>query len=71
MNLGARLRLVRLSKGINIKDLEEKTGIKTYNRIEVGAIDPKFNQILTICEFLNIKVWDLLAEELNIKYKEL
>lgn len=69
MNLPERLKLVRVSKNLKISDIVKATNITSYSRIETGKMQPKFNQLLLICITLDIKIWELLAEELIITCK--
>ncbi|KKN23837.1 hypothetical protein LCGC14_0900930 [marine sediment metagenome] len=70
MNIGRRLALVRQSRGLTIKELAKKIGNNSYDKFETGRIVPKFDVLLTICVVLEINIWDLVAEELLIKYIE-
>ena len=70
MNLPNRLRLVRQSRNLKTQDVRDETGITNYDRMEQGRQSPKFDQLELICKALQINVWDLLAEELVITYKE-
>ncbi len=69
MNIGKRLALVRQSRGMTIEEVSDKV-VKSYDRIETGKINLKFNILLQVCEVLKIDVWDLLAEKLVITYSE-
>jgi len=70
MNIGERIKLVRQARQLDQKSVSKKVGFTSYDRIEQGRMEPKFSQILLICDALDIKVWELLAEELIISYKE-
>ncbi len=70
MNIGRRLAIVRQSRGLTIKDVTSKGITNSYDRIETGKINVSFAVLLEICEILQIDIWDLVAEELIVKYKE-
>ncbi len=70
MNIAKRLTLVRQSKGLTIADVSSRIGKGTYDRWETGRIIPKFDDLLEICKVLDIKIWELVAEELVLKFKE-
>ena len=70
MNIAERIKLVRQARQLGQKYVAEKVGFTSYDRIEQGKMEPKFSQLLTICDVLEIKIWELLAEELIISYKE-
>lgn len=68
MDIGKRILLVRQSKGLVRSDFGEIAS--KIEHIETGRVVPKFNQLLDICEFLDIEIWDLTAETLTIEFKE-
>lgn len=70
MKIGTRMAIVRKSRELTIKQVADKLGNTTYDRIEVGKIDPKFGTILDICKILKIDIWELVADELIVKYTE-
>ena len=69
MNIGKRLALVRQSRGLTIEQVSALTS-SSYDRIETGRINLKFDLLLKICDVLDIKIWDLVTEELKLNYSE-
>lgn len=70
MNIAKRISMVRQARGLTITEISSIINKSTYDRVETGKIEPKFSELLEICEALDIKIWELVAEELVIKYKE-
>ncbi len=68
MKIHKRIILVRQSKGYTIAQVAKGINKSTYDRIETGKIEPKFSELLAICKFLEIKIWELTAEELVIRF---
>lgn len=70
MNIAKRISMVRQARGLTIEQVSKQIGKTTYDRVETGKIEPKFNEVLEICKVLNIEIWELTAKELVIMYSE-
>jgi transcriptional regulator with XRE-family HTH domain len=70
MNIGKRLQMVRQSRDLTIKEVSEIISNNSYDRIEKGSVRLNFDDMLKICKALDIEVWDLVAKELIITYRE-
>ena len=59
--LGARLRAVRLAKGLSQQDLAHKIekDQQSIQRLEAGGVNPSFLYLEEICEGLGISVGNL------------
>jgi transcriptional regulator with XRE-family HTH domain len=60
-HVGNRIREIRVEKGLTIETLSHQSGIDytQISRIELGKINTSIYQIYTICEFLEIPVYEL------------
>lgn len=58
--LGSRIRAVRESRGLSIRDLAELAGINKSQivRIESGQSDPHYTTLLRIARALEVSVGD-------------
>lgn len=70
MDIYKRLKLVRQSKSLTIAQVSDKLGNTSYDRIEKGVSRLNFEDLLKICEILDVKIWDLVAKELIVKFSE-
>src|SRR5690242_15342592 len=64
-NVGERVKELRLQKGLTVKDLSVKSGVKSalISRLEAGHIaDPRLSLLRKICEGLGIEVLTLFQE---------
>lgn len=54
--LGARLREVRVSAGVTLEQVAERTGLSasSLSDYELGTTEPKLSVFLAICEALNV-----------------
>lgn len=61
VNIGGRLKKVRLEKGYTLKDVAGKSGYSKalISRIENGNVSPSINSLLKIASALDIKPHDL------------
>lgn len=62
MNIGKKLKELRLSKGLQTKDLEELLSVEqpTYNKYENGHVIPPPEKLLLLSKFYNISLDELL-----------
>ncbi len=69
--LGSELRRKRVSEGMNLKDVEEETGISasTLSRVERGRI-PKVEDIKKLAEWLSVNVQAAGEEQSTIQSDE-
>lgn len=70
MDIGKRLSIVRQAKGLTIKQVAKKAKKSTYDRVETNKATIKFDELLKVCDVLDIEIWELCAEELIIKIKD-
>ncbi|MBI5117647.1 helix-turn-helix domain-containing protein [Candidatus Poribacteria bacterium] len=61
VNIGERLKKVRLEKGYTLKDVSAKSGYSKalISRIENGNVSPSINSLLKIASALEVKPHDL------------
>lgn len=62
MSIGNALRKFRENKGLSLRQLEDKAGLKAQYifRIENGdTTNPSLKNLITLCESLNITIIDL------------
>lgn len=61
VNIGERLKKVRLEKGYTLKDVAAKSGYSKalISRIENGNVSPSINSLLKIASALDVKPHDL------------
>ncbi|UCD56273.1 MAG: helix-turn-helix transcriptional regulator [Candidatus Hydrogenedentota bacterium] len=61
VNIGERLKKVRLEKGYTLKDVAAKSGYSKalISRIENGNVSPSINSLLKIASALGVKAHDL------------
>lgn len=63
VNLGNRIREIRISKGLS----QAKLGVKIFkdqqsiHKVEVGEFNPSYIYLLEICEGLEITISELLS----------
>lgn len=69
--LGSELRRKRVKEGMNLKDVEEETGISasTLSRVERGRI-PKVEDIKKLAEWLSVNVQAAGEEQSTIQSDE-
>ncbi len=69
--LGSELRRKRVNEGMNLKDVEEETGISasTLSRVERGRI-PKVEDIKKLAEWLSVNVQAAGEEQSTIQSDE-
>ena len=62
--LGARVKKLRLQKGLTQKDLAHSINKDTQsiNRLEVGGINPSYLYLAEISEGLGVRIAELLGE---------
>lgn len=67
-NLGNKVRLARISKGITQTELANIIGKDqpSINRLEKGRINPSYIYLTEICEGLNISISELESNYFNI-----
>jgi transcriptional regulator with XRE-family HTH domain len=59
--LGQKLKEARKRKGLSVAEVADKLGIseRAYNYYEQGRSEPKMNNLVKLCELLDIKIEDL------------
>lgn len=64
-NIGKRMQETRIQNKITQKQMAEDLGIsiKDISRLENGKIDIELEKFITICDFLNISIYDVLNEK--------
>ncbi|MCZ0871254.1 helix-turn-helix domain-containing protein [Peribacillus sp. AS_2] len=67
-NLGERLRAIRLEKGISSNQLEHLSGVSqsSISKIESSIHSPSIENLLKICEALEISIIDLFDDNEEI-----
>lgn len=74
MNIGAKIKQIRIEKGLTQDDLAEATGItKTaISRYELGQRQPSVNQLNAIADALEVWVFDLvnLSPEKQVEMRQ-
>ncbi len=65
INLGERLKKVRLDKGYKLKDVAAKSGYSKalISRVENGAVSPSIESLMKIASALEIKPQQLFLED--------
>jgi transcriptional regulator with XRE-family HTH domain len=65
INLGEKLKAIRLEKGISSVQLEALSGVdqSTISRIENNLRSPTIETLLKICEALEISIIDLIGNQ--------
>ena len=60
--LGAKVKEVRTSKNLTLKELSYKIGKdpQSIHRLEVGGINPTYLYLLEVCKGLEIDITELL-----------
>jgi transcriptional regulator with XRE-family HTH domain len=68
MDLGKRLRELRLEKGLNQIDVANILGIErsTYGKYETGDSSPDYEKLLKLADFYNVST-DYILGKTNIK----
>lgn len=68
MNIGERIRKIRIEKGMTQKEIAEKCGINDANirKYESGRQNPKIDTIEKIAKALDVEVSELLFEKSEI-----
>ncbi|HHU63969.1 MAG TPA: helix-turn-helix transcriptional regulator [Clostridiales bacterium] len=68
MDLGKRLRELRLEKGLNQIDVANILGIErsTYGKYETGDSSPDYKKLLKLADFYNVST-DYILGKTNIK----
>jgi transcriptional regulator with XRE-family HTH domain len=63
--LGPRIRLLRLDRGLSIKELADSVGVhrNTMSDIENGKFFPNPKTLLAVSKFFNLSVEKMLASE--------
>lgn len=64
-NIGKRIQETRIQNKITQKQMAEDLGIsiKDISRLENGKIDIELKKFITICDFFNISIYDVLNEK--------
>ena len=62
IKLGAKVKEVRTSKNLTLKELSYKIGkdLQSIHRLEVGGINPSYLYLLDVCKGLEIDITELL-----------
>jgi transcriptional regulator with XRE-family HTH domain len=62
--LGAKVKEVRNSKNLTLKDLSYKIGKdpQSIHRLEVGGINPTYLYLQEVCKGLEIELTDLISD---------
>ena len=62
MNLGDKIRSIRIDKDITMAELAEKTNttVAAISRYELGQREPKLDMIGKIAKALNVPIFDLM-----------
>ena len=65
LNMGKRLHETRLQKGITQEEMAKKLNISIneIRNLENGKLDISLRDFVTICEFLNISIYEVLNEK--------
>ena len=63
--LGAKLKTVRVSKNLTLKELGYRIDKdpQSISRVEMGDINPTYMYLLKLCEGLEISLTNLLKEQ--------
>ena len=64
-NIGKRMQETRIQNKITKKQMAEDLGIsiKDISNLENGKINIELEKFITICDFLNISIYDVLNEK--------
>lgn len=67
MEIGNKIKELRIQKGLTQEELADKTGLstRTIQRIENGDVDPRIYTLNSIAEALNIDYEELIKEEVK------
>jgi transcriptional regulator with XRE-family HTH domain len=67
MEIGNKIKELRIQKGLTQEELAEKTGLstRTIQRIENGEVDPRIYTLSSIAEALDIAYEELIKEEVK------
>ena len=62
MNIGKKLKQLRLSKGVQTKELEDLLSVEqpTYSKYENGHLSPPPEKLILLAKFYNISLDELL-----------
>lgn len=65
--LGDRLKSIRLSRGLTLKELGYLTDKEpqSISRVEMGDINPTYLYLLEICKGLEIEISELFVEDIK------
>ncbi|HJS17650.1 MAG TPA: helix-turn-helix transcriptional regulator [Anaerolineales bacterium] len=66
---GAKLRILRTSKGITLKELARSLGLTAHgyiSEIEAGKKKPTADFVLKVARYFNVTTDELLKDELEI-----
>jgi transcriptional regulator with XRE-family HTH domain len=68
INLGERIRTIRLSKDISAEHLGKMVGVSqsSISRIEGNVISPSLETLYKICDALEIEIADLFSNNDNL-----
>jgi transcriptional regulator with XRE-family HTH domain len=71
-HLGARLRQLRLAKGLTVVEVAERVGVatSTYREWEYGRAI-RGEPYLKLCEVLGVTVWELISGSKVVRSKAL
>ena len=59
LRLGRQLQAVRKERNLTQRDVYQQTGIHAA-RIERGKVNLSFATLLTLCQTLGVKMWEVL-----------
>jgi len=59
LRLGRQLQAVRKERNLTQRDVYQQTGIHAA-RIERGKVNLSFTTLLTLCQTLGVKMWEVL-----------
>ena len=59
LRLGRQLQAVRKDRNLTQRDVYQQTGIHAA-RIERGKVNLSFTTLLTLCQVLGVKMWEVL-----------
>jgi transcriptional regulator with XRE-family HTH domain len=59
LRLGRQLQAVRKDRNLTQRDVYQQTGIHAA-RIERGKVNLSFTTLLTLCQALGVKAWEVL-----------
>ena len=72
MEIGNKIKELRIQEGLTQEELADKTGLstRTIQRIENGEVDPRIYTLTTIAEALNVEYQELIREEIKIESEQ-